>query len=435
MDKSNLDHLALEKCRSLIETKLDWGSSEDWHTKDFINLSEEIYLKTKVKLSDTTLKRIWGRVKYNNFPSVSTLDVLAGFLDYDSWRSFKASNLPSSRYENSKILKPQYFKKKKWFLAVLMLAIFTLGIIFFLPGIISTGKILFQGRDNSEDIVFESKIVESKGFPKTVIFDVDLNKKITDNVEIKLSWADGHRVSLASDQKTATGIYYSPGVYKARLMVNNETVKEQYILISSDAWFASLKTENGRFIRYLNSKIDTSQQQFIALKDNYESVLKTEAPVNFVYYDYVPPFEDIDSESFALRATLENTSFGDDTNICQYTMVSIYCEEGYFYVPFSKMGCVSKLFLNIGTRSIDWNTHDLSYLGIDLNLSHDVVFQNQGKAFTIIVDGQHIDTFTYQEDVGKILGVTFIFEGGGKVTNFSIDDNPQFDVSQIQITD
>src|SRR5579863_4219167 len=79
-------------CRGLIEKSLNWGDSGIWGNDDFERLSEKIFEKTRVQLSISTLKRIWGKVRYENFPTTATLNALAGFLGYESWREFRQKN-------------------------------------------------------------------------------------------------------------------------------------------------------------------------------------------------------------------------------------------------------------------------------------------------------------------------------------------------------
>ena len=56
----------IQKCRSQIEIQLGWGSSDLWTNQDFETLSEKIQEATGTYISLTTLKRIWGKVKYES---------------------------------------------------------------------------------------------------------------------------------------------------------------------------------------------------------------------------------------------------------------------------------------------------------------------------------------------------------------------------------
>src|ERR1700742_1158626 len=82
----------LRLCCLHIEQAVQWGDSEAWTNDDFERLGEKIFEKTRVQLSISTLKRIWGKVRYENLPTTATLNALAGFLGYESWREFKQKN-------------------------------------------------------------------------------------------------------------------------------------------------------------------------------------------------------------------------------------------------------------------------------------------------------------------------------------------------------
>ena len=81
----------IKKCLQLIEERLNWGSHQNWANYDFEKLGLVIEEKTGVMLSINTLKRIWGKIKYDHSPTLTTLNTLARFLDFDDWRSFTKS--------------------------------------------------------------------------------------------------------------------------------------------------------------------------------------------------------------------------------------------------------------------------------------------------------------------------------------------------------
>ncbi len=60
-----------------IEKKLAWGPGDSWQNSDFEVLSEQIFDQTQVRLSTSTLRRLWGRVRYDHLPSITTLNTLA----------------------------------------------------------------------------------------------------------------------------------------------------------------------------------------------------------------------------------------------------------------------------------------------------------------------------------------------------------------------
>ena len=65
-------------------------------SKDFNWLSELIFEKQHERISDATLKRLWGYVPSSSVPRSSTLDLLCQFIGVSSWEVFCKSPLPSS---------------------------------------------------------------------------------------------------------------------------------------------------------------------------------------------------------------------------------------------------------------------------------------------------------------------------------------------------
>src|ERR1700709_1168409 len=86
------DEFLIEKTKKLFETNTGWGDSGEWTNQDFVILSEKIQEKTGVALSHVTLKRVWGKVKYDSLPNTHTLDTLVQFLGYENWREFRLKN-------------------------------------------------------------------------------------------------------------------------------------------------------------------------------------------------------------------------------------------------------------------------------------------------------------------------------------------------------
>src|SRR6195952_1474094 len=86
------DEFLIEKTKKLYESRTGWGDSDDWTNQDFVILSDKIQERTGVAISHVTLKRVWGKVKYESLPNTHTLDTLVQFLGYENWRDFKSQN-------------------------------------------------------------------------------------------------------------------------------------------------------------------------------------------------------------------------------------------------------------------------------------------------------------------------------------------------------
>jgi hypothetical protein len=87
-----MDQDLIRQVKHLYEEKTGWGDSDLWKNQDFLELSRMIFDRTGVALSHVTLKRIWGKVRYECLPHTSTLNTIVQFLGYGNWREFRVRN-------------------------------------------------------------------------------------------------------------------------------------------------------------------------------------------------------------------------------------------------------------------------------------------------------------------------------------------------------
>ena len=83
-----MEQRLVRRVKRLFEEKTGWGDSDLWSNQDFLELSDMIFGQTGTMLSHVTLKRIWGRVRYESLPHTTTLNTLVRFVGYKSWREF-----------------------------------------------------------------------------------------------------------------------------------------------------------------------------------------------------------------------------------------------------------------------------------------------------------------------------------------------------------
>lgn len=58
---------------------------------DYENLALDIELKTKQRISTNTIKRLYGKIKSAQTPRLSTLDIIANYLNYENWDKYVLS--------------------------------------------------------------------------------------------------------------------------------------------------------------------------------------------------------------------------------------------------------------------------------------------------------------------------------------------------------
>ncbi|MFC5408759.1 hypothetical protein ACFPMF_05540 [Larkinella bovis] len=408
----------LQRCRTLIEAKVNWGDSSQWQNQDFETLSERILAETGVSLSVSTLKRIWGKVRYQSEPTVTTLNTLARFIGYENWRVFQ-NQTTGEPTEPAPVLSPEQpgptpaispaSKYWPWAIALLLLA----GLV---------GIWAFQNRVEPlqyGELAFTSRPV-ARGLPNTVLFDYDATDSNADSVFIQQSWDPRRRYRVAKDGHQYTSTYYYPGYFRAKLVLNDSIVKEHDVYITTDGWLGTINDDSiptyfpDRQIRK-KDQIALTETDLIAQGVDFQKTIPE------VSLQYVQPLGELSASHFVFETELQST-FNRSNAVCQHARIMLLCSNGMHSIPLSVKGCVGQLYLSLADQSVSGKTTDLSGFGVDFSDWVKVRCEVNQKKARIFVNGNLAYTGDFQEDPGKIVGLRYFFHGTGSVKSARFSD-------------
>ena len=407
--KNKFDHKVLQKCLLQIEEKLGWGSSEQWHNEVFSELSERIQEETDVVLSSTTLKRVWGRVNYKGSPSISTLNALSQFLDYANWRDFKnqtdleppSKKLAPSSSNHGLLLATASF------LAILFISLFSV--------IGSDGDQVVK--PDYSKLKFSSHPI-TQGLPNSVVFDLDLKKVKAKDILIQQYWDATKTIEINAEQRQATGIYYYPGYFRAKLLIDQQIIKEHDLFIKTEGWLATIDYEPiPKYITPVQS--DTAQLSFPT--EILEEIASIEASTVSSFH-LVDEFPSTSSEdNFTLQTSIKN-AYRDKWAVCQEIKIVFLGSEGAMIIPFSIPGCVSNLGVMLNDTYLSGKEQDLSAFGVDFSEFRKIGVQVKNKEVFVSVDEQEVFKGRYEESMGRLVGIRFRFRGAGELRDLEILD-------------
>lgn len=417
----------IEKVRKAIEDRLGWGDSRDWTHSDFIALSEKIAEETKASLSPVTLKRIWGKVKYNSLPNAYTLNVLAVMAGYENWRAFKGDHPPAAPIPEVPEPVPAPLPenpsapvvRRKW--------------LFGLAGIwiaVTAGLFWRASSQNQKTAparyAFSSKKVVTRGVPNTVIFDYDASQAPTDSVIIQQSWDRKLRSTVSKKGRQHTSIYYLPDHYQAKLVVNQKVVKEHSLLIQSDGWLAAvlytkvpvyLKKEEVLRNGALSLPVETLQQKGIPLLPEPPTTL----------YSNVQDLGPVYTDDFVFETVVRN-DYRDGNAACQKTNLYLLCEGTAIGIPLCSPGCVSDIDLLFTDYFISGKRSDLSAFGVDFQKSIPVRVESKGGTARIYLNGKLAYQVNEKIRKARIVGFDLVFQGTGTVESVRLcNDQVRFE--------
>lgn len=402
------DFNLIKKCLHQIEEKLGWGSSDNWHNDVFIELSKNIHEHTNVLLSPTTLKRVWGKVNYNSNPSINTLNTLAQFSGFKNWRDFKNSFEQTS---NAKV-RPKYSLPK----------FKVLGVTIVLAGLVASILIAMRTNDSHlrkqdfTDVTFSSRPITS-GLPNTVIFDFDLREIDSDSIYIQQFWDKTKTIRLNDYQSQATGQYYYPGYFRAKLLVDGIIGKEHDLFIKSDGWLGTLDYEP--IPKYLDESLILNEH--LKLPDNIiNEISLLDYPLESSYH-YVDDFGDLSGDHFSLETSMRNV-YNEKWAVCSVSKIVILGSKGAMVIPFSIPGCVSEIGVMMNDVYLNGKEHDLSMFGTELSEFQDYNIRIEDSEISVSIDGKNIFKGKYNESIGRFVGIRYKFLGAGEVNHLKVRD-------------
>ncbi|MFT4031165.1 MAG: hypothetical protein QM669_01980 [Siphonobacter sp.] len=400
-------NLELIRCLQLIEQKLGWGNSETWSTQDFEQLSESIVRQTGVSLSVTTLKRVWGRVKYESDPTTVTLNTLVQFLGYDNWQQFIVSEFPASTISSTPTPKT---------IRIMPIAKYGWVTLFLLTGLLGGAAFLLHVHHpasvSSDAFSFSSQPVTT-GIPNSVVFHYDASASPTDSVFIQQSWDPQRRQLVPKNGHTYTSIYYDPGYFRAKLIIGNQIVKEHNLLIPSEGWHVVVKQEPVPV--YFNAT-ECIHDGILSLPSS--AIRQQNIPMQpqppTVRYRYVRELADLHSDDFIMQTRVKS-DYHQGASVCQNIRIMILCKNEYFEIPLSAQGCIGQLSLYLAGHAVSAKNTDLSAFGRDLSKWVEVSCSVQKGAAEIFIDGKKVYETRISGQAQDLVGIGYDFEGTGSV--------------------
>ncbi len=396
------------KCLLQIEEKLDWGSSATWHNEVFIELSKIIHEETNVLLSPTTLKRVWGKVNYNSNPSINTLNTLAQFTGRLNWRDFK----------NNVGQRPIPNKQSNYSFPQLKV----LGVTLFLAVLVASFLIAMKTNDSKHinhdftNITFSSRPIAS-GLPNSVVFDFDLQGIDSDSIYIQQFWDVTKTIKLNAQQSQATGQYYFPGYFRAKLLVDGIIGKEHDLFIKSEGWLGTIDYDP--IPKYFNEAMILKDH--LRLPENALNEISLQEKPLVSSFHYVDDLGEISGDNFSLETSMRNV-YNDKWAVCSSTRIVILGTEGAMIIPFSIPGCVSEIGLLLNDVYLSGKEHDLSMFGTDLSQFQNFKLQVENKEIWVTIDGEIIFEGKYNDSMGKVVGIRYRFLGAGELKQLKLKD-------------
>jgi hypothetical protein len=407
----------LAACLLEIERSVGWGPASDWSNEDFENLSDKVFEKTGTRLSLSTMRRIWGRIRYDGFPNSATLNALAAFAGYTDWRSFctqhatkeniteNHDDVPAAPEIYEAIPKKSPARGIKRWAAISLLT----GAIVLLayqynrnPKINYNANYVFSARKVTDDL------------PNSVVFTYDARAAAGAKVMIQQSWDTSRREYVDAKGTKHTSIYYYPGYFRAKLMINDKVVRQTPVYIQTKGWKAIAQREPLP-VYFNNQDIWQKEKLSVSAKQMVKAFNGSQLNNHWVEFDNMREFPGIDGDNFVFETELRNTATVEEC-LCRKVRIVLLGANYPMMLPLAAKGCVADINVFLGDSAILGKEHDLSAFGCDFQNPQLLRCEVQKSMIKIFLNNNLILSVPHSKPMGKVLGIRVVFEGAGEIT-------------------
>jgi hypothetical protein len=457
---TNDEQVHIKACLDAIEAQLNWGSSAKWSNYDFEKLADLIAGKTNVQLSVSTLKRVWGKVSSQHTPSLTTLHTLAQYLGYSDWRAYQQQFRPPpviiiaqtveeamaavASHDGEGAFPPQRdltqqesastesgrrsSSKRKRVVIMLTGALVLLAAIVF----IAANRNTKPRKPDPAKFSFSTNKIISEGVPNTVIFHYDASAATTDSVYIVQTWDLSRKKLVPKNKHDHSAIYYYPGFFRTKLIVDGEVVKRHDVQITSDGWLGLVENEptplyfrKDEYIKRDRIEIDSATLRAYSLS------LHPKPPKVRLFNQR--DLGSLRNDNFTFETKLKN-EFSGGTNACQHVQVLIQCKDDIMIIPLSTKACTGDLMLYACGGGGTSKDTDLSGFGADLSQWTTLRVESRNKQMTFFVNGTQAYSLNFPNEPTDIVGLQYRFYGIGAVKDtWFRDSNTVYDFTPAAV--
>jgi hypothetical protein len=385
-----MKHFDLEEIKQIIAEKYSWGPSDKWTNFHFKELSKSIENITGDRLSEETLKRIFGKRKVNteNYqPQAFSQLVLIKFVASIGQTTPKKD-----------LLKRQWNKKVMYTLLILILLITMLVILFNKSG--KTGYFSFSCR-NSIDYL-----------PFTATFEYNISE-IEDSVFC--DFGINAKKYLPPENSMINYFYKNAGIYNVHFFTSSRVLDSLKIIVCSKDWqggyFPNDEPEKFKpfydqiFYRQPDcfyASPEKLKEENVNLKEGYWTTYKL-----FSLFD-----KSLDSLQLETHV-LNNASTG--SYLCYDIDISLIGDSGLIDFKFTQPKCSRFARLRFSEKQMNGEFDKLDAMSVDLSDWLKIKMITKSNNFNLYLADTLIFSGNYERPLGNLLGVVYSFYGSGKI--------------------
>jgi len=323
-------------------------------------------------------------------------------------RSVTSPDSQSKRYRSTKLA----------FLAVAVICVIIILTAWLVSSRVITKQVVTY---NKELIDFSYKKSVNNKIPNTVVFSYNVRSIKADSFFLQQSWDESRRVELSQEHTEQTDIYYTPGYFSAKLLANDEVIKEIPIHVTYNDWFVAVRQPMGT-IHSFDSQL-WLDKNYLGISQATLASQKVDLQEDFQLGFYNVREFDVDGDNFTYSSMFRMDSLKAIS--CPNLSLLVKGKEEYFWIMFTNKGCEGEIGMKYG------EVQRLTMFGTNIYQWQQIDIIVVDKKISIVLNGTDIFEGTYKASIGSIKDISYFFKGNGMIDNVKLKD--AFD--QIKFSD
>jgi hypothetical protein len=270
---------------------------------------------------------------------------------------------------------------------------------------------------------FRADKVYSVGVPNSVVFHYDASRVPSDSVFIVQTWDISRKTLVDRMGREHSAIYYYPGFFRTKLIVDGEIVKTHDLQIATDGWL-SVAEKDGKPVYFSSGETVAGDSVTVGLNtlDKYNLPLHPHPPLIRMFNQR--DLGSLMNDNFIFETELKNP-FREGSNTCQFIQVLIQCKDDVIIIPIAAEACIGNLMLYVCGYGVDSKHGDLSGFGCDPTEWVKLRVETRGKHMKFLINGKQAYELDFPNAPVGIVGVQFRFNGPATVrgTRFESPDS------------
>ncbi|GAA4410756.1 hypothetical protein GCM10023187_35750 [Nibrella viscosa] len=425
----------LEHCCQQVSEVYGKPDRAAWTNGDYVQLSNILFRKTRVRISPNTLKRIFGKIKTDSryYPQKATRDALASYVGYSDWDSFVQATPVRAIYESPAVNhneqpeielvaesprqppRPKKRGPKRWVWVTMMAALMLVAVVILLPETPLSETIA----TDSVQLVCKNPVGEN---PHSANFDVSgLTRPAAQLPPYTIDFGDGRHKPVILKNRRHNHYYEMPGRYFAVLRQGTKRLDTATVYLPTKGWTATA------YMMYDTSRVYPIERKNLFL-DGQRSISAVEAvkagvDTNRTFFiEFVnTQVTNIDGDNFELTTAVVTSPTRTGVR-CSQVSITVNGELSNHSFDVMKPGCEYWTHLILSEQYKIGQQDDLRFMAADLRAGGTLKLRVLDQHAQLFINGRKVYEARYQKPLKRVYGVSIKFAGIGKVNSFTLKD-------------